>query len=69
MASLRSASRTQHPVNGQKASSFAPASQGAPMAYHMTPEFDPPPVPQRVQRTQQKKGAGFKMHAPGKRGR
>lgn len=69
MASLRAASRTQHPVNGQKASSFAPASQAAPMAYHMMPEQPDPFVPQRVQRTQQKKGAGFKMHAPGKRGR
>lgn len=67
MASLRAASRKQHPENGQKASSFAPVSQGSPLAYHMTPEFDAPPVPQRVQTTGNK-GAGFgrqaRMHAP-----
>lgn len=65
MASLRDASRKQHPQNGQKSSSFAPVSQGMPLAYHMTPEFPPPTVPARVQTT------GKKMHAPGmrKRGR
>lgn len=65
MAKLTAASRKQHPPNGQKASSYAPVSQGMPMAYHMTPEFDAPPVPMKVQTT------GKKMHAPriGKRGR
>lgn len=65
MPSLASASRKQHPPNGQKASSFAPVSQGKPMAYHMTPEEPDPAVPMRVQTTANKKV----MHAPGKRGR
>lgn len=68
MASLASASRKQHPVNGQKASSFAPVSQGKPMAYHMTPELPDPSVPDQVQTT--RKGVSFgkaKMHAPRKR--
>lgn len=64
MASLREASRKQHSPNGQKASSFAPVDQSAPMAYHMTPEFPGPPVPMRVQKTANKKV----MHAPGRRG-
>lgn len=66
MASLRDASRKQHPANPPKASSFAPVSQGMPMSYSMTPEFPGPPVPARMHST-----ANKKVHAPGmrKRGR
>lgn len=64
MPSLAAASRKQHPPNGQKASSFAPVSQGAPMSYSMTAEVPDSPVPARVQNTKNKK-----MHAPGRRGR
>lgn len=63
MPSLAAASRKTHPQNGQKASSFAPVSQGKPLAYHMTPEEPDPPVKNSIKTT------GRKMHAPGRRGR
>ena len=64
MTSLSAASRKQHPPNGQKASSYAPVSQGKPLAYHMTPEQPDPMVSQAMQTVGKKK-----MHAPGMRGR